>query len=49
MIASRATAMPHSSYIEYAQAFRSKLLQRGVNTALSALIAVLLGWLFIFS
>jgi len=41
--------MPHAFYVEYAQAFRSKMLQHGAGTAVGALIAVLLGWLLIFS
>jgi len=45
----RPAAMPYSSYTEYAQTFRSKLVQRGASMAISALIAVLLGWVVIFS
>jgi len=41
--------MPHSSYTEYAQIFRSRLLRHGASTAVSALVAVLLGWVLIFS
>jgi len=41
--------MSYSSCTEYVQAFRSILLRRGASTAVSALIAVLLGWVVIFS